>query len=297
MLKILSFDGGGIRGLLTARILERVDAERPGWLRKADMVAGTSTGGILALAVAQHRMTPSDMVDLYRTRGADIFASRGFLDDLSMVDELIRANYGQDGLRGALQDTFGDATMGSLVARAIIPTFDLGSESGRWQPRFTDSSKFRDKCLPLVDAALMTSAAPTYFPSHMGCVDGGMFANNPADCALASAMHDGHASEEIMLCSIGTGFNRHSIDCEEDGMLDWGLGQWAPKLLSILMEGSVSAASYRVRQTIGDRFFRIDPALPRIIDLADVSAIDELLEVANTVDIGKLIRWLDDMCW
>src|SRR5271163_5203479 len=112
MFKILSLDGGGIRGLLTTVLLERLSTAAPGWLDQVDLIAGTSTGGILALGLASG-MTPTQLKSLYYDNGAEIFDS-SWLWTIENLDGAIGAKYDNEKLRGLLQSTFGTKVMGDL---------------------------------------------------------------------------------------------------------------------------------------------------------------------------------------
>jgi uncharacterized protein len=225
---VLSCDGGGIRGLLTAKIIERLQAEVP-FLDKVELFAGTSTGGIIALGLADS-MTPTSLVQLYRQRGPEIFnnsvprparpGSPGSLKDsitnlrhefLNRIQvnpsELFHSKYPNEGLSAVLTEIFGARKMEQLKSGkpALVTALRLSSEDKGWAPLVLNSLKIhqtggntrlQDESTPttkLVDAALCTSAAPLYFPPHecpgFGyCIDGGVFANCPASIALGIAL-------------------------------------------------------------------------------------------------------------
>ena len=103
--KILSLDGGGIRGLLTTIILERLNLLNPGWLDKVDLLAGTSTGGIIALGLA-HGLTPTQLRNLYQMKGEKIFDD-SWLDDLKDMGGLTGADYDNKNLKRELKKIFG----------------------------------------------------------------------------------------------------------------------------------------------------------------------------------------------
>ncbi len=292
---ILSLDGGGIRGLLTARLLQRLESAHR-FLGRIDLIAGTSTGGILALGLAKG-LSPTDLVGLYRDKGRDIFSSRDLIDRLSGgSDELFRANYSQGPLREALEPHFEDLTLGDLTKRVLIPTFDLDNEAiepneRHWKPKFFHNyeTSGNDRAEPVLDTALRTTAAPTYFESHQGFVDGGVVANNPATCAVAKAVKAGIPIADIVLLSVGTGFNPHTATGG-----DWGHKQWLPKLLPMLMDGMPGVAHYQCKQFLGERYHRLDATLPEVIDLDQVQHIDTLLELGNLRDIGPTLDWMRD---
>jgi len=221
---ILSLDGGGIRGALTARVIERLEEEAP-FLDRVAHVAGTSIGGINALYLAAGKPA-GDMVELFRQHGKTIFKHRDWWDRWSgKLDEFYRANYEQDGLKEILDDVFGDDELGSLQKRVLISAFDLDNgpvlqgKTRRWKAKFFHNfdTKGNDRKTKIVDAALATSAAPTYFPSWQGYVDGGIAANNPSMCALAKAMKTKVALDDVRLLSLGTGLNAQYVDGDEHG--------------------------------------------------------------------------------
>ncbi len=200
---ILSCDGGGMRGLLSARIIQRLQNEVP-FLDQVELFAGTSTGGLIALGLANNA-SPDDLVALYRERGTEIFTTvvprppvkgrlrelfielgnktESFLSSLQFAPrELFHPKYPIDGLKKVLTDFFGDTTLGDLKTgkSALVTTLRLFSEEKNWAPlvlhnvweekaaavntRVQDGLTLSTK---LLDAALCTSAAPLYFPPHL----------------------------------------------------------------------------------------------------------------------------------
>lgn len=285
---ILSMDGGGIRGVLTARLIERLQSKRP-FLDQVDLFAGTSTGAILALALAQG-LSPRDLVALYVEYGDEIFAPRDLGDSLSgPADELVRADYELDALQQILKEHFGSRTLGDLPKRVLVPSFDLDNQARpplarHWKPKFFHNfdDADSDRAESMVDVALRSCAAPTYFPSHQGYIDGGVVASNPATCAVAQAIDAGIPLGDIRLLSIGTGFNPKALRGEE---LDWGPTQWLMHIVTLLMDGMPGVADYQCAQLLGDRYHRLDTVLDQVIDLDDVVRTAELLKIADALSI------------
>src|SRR5437870_8300828 len=126
--RILSVDGGGIRGLYAAVLLDRLIREVPTLVDGVDLVTGTSTGGIIALGLA-HGLAPADLVALYRDRAKEIFDD-SWLDDLKDLGGLTGAAYDNDKLKALLEDVFGKTTrLKQLKKRVLVPPFDLDTES------------------------------------------------------------------------------------------------------------------------------------------------------------------------
>ena len=293
---VVSLDGGGIRGCFTAQILKRLSEAAPLFLDRIRLVAGTSTGGILALGLAAG-LTPDQLVALYRDRAGEIFYDT-LLDDLLDLGGLTGADYGSRGLGRVAHETFGAKSLGDLGKRVLISSFDLDAGSGAnrgWKPKFFHNYPGPDSDSHWLarDVALATSAAPTYFPTYKGFADGGLVANNPSMCALAQAVCPKAGKqrlEDVALLSIGTGTRSHFV---EGDTLDWGLVKWAPHLLNVLMDGPSDVAHFQCDRMLGrGRYMRVQVRLARDIPLDATDAGPELIELANKVDLGPALAWL-----
>ncbi len=300
--RVLSLDGGGIRGVLTAILLERIVEAQPGFLDSVDLIAGTSTGGILALGLAAG-LSPTELRSLYEERGQDIFDDSCW-DDVVDLGKLRGAEYTQKSLRKLLKQILGrQTTLADLSKKVLIPAFDLdnGAESAEkrtWCPKFfhnfpggdSDGDELAWK------VGLRTSAAPTYFPSEEGFVDGGVFANNPSMAALAQTqdhrtLNHPPALKDVRLLSLGTGTTLNYISGKT---LDWGYVQWARPLISLMMDGSMGVADFQCRQLLKNNYFRLSPALPadQSFPLDGIHQMGELIAMAVTLDIADVLDWL-----
>jgi patatin-like phospholipase/acyl hydrolase len=298
MYHILSLDGGGIRGSLTAKLLERLEMAHPGFLSKVDLLAGTSTGGILALGLAAG-LTPKEIGQLYEESSTKVFAD-SIWDDIRDLGKLTGADYSYEPLKQAILELIGEITLGDLQKRVLISSFDLDNdpqETGAlrtWKPKFFHNfpGEGSDADQKVVDVALRTGAAPTFFPIYQGYIDGGVVANNPSMCALAQALHSetgGQELSQVTLLSMGTGINPKYLP-EQNA--DWGLVQWAPHLISLTMESGVGLADYQCKQILGERYLRIDPVLPKPIGMERIDQIPLLKEVAEKKNLDNAIEWL-----
>jgi uncharacterized protein len=296
--RILSLDGGGIRGVLTAALLERLESAHPGFLAQIDLFAGTSTGGILSLGLAAG-FTPTEARILYEELGPLVF-KRPFLESLVALWGVAGAKYSLKPLEQALTNQFGDATLGSLRRRVLISSFDLDNGSQdpdvprMWKAKFFHNfpSPGDDSGERVVDVAIRTSAAPTYFPIYQGYIDGGVVAGNPSMCALAQALHPptgGQEVETVVLLSIGTGFNPHFLVAEDAAA---GLLQWAPHLVNLMLEGGSGLADYQCRQVLDERYLRLNPLLPRPIGMDAVDQISTLKRIAYQYDLSQANAWI-----
>lgn len=219
--KILSIDGGGMRGIIPAKILCELEEElqrREGPEARLcdyfDLICGTSTGGIIAIGLALG-MSAKEMLNLYVAHGKEIFSATLLQRFKS------RTLYNREALKKHLQQAYGDTRIDDCRTRICVPTYDM--HEGRIHVLKTKhhAEYVRDYHIPTVDVALSTSAAPVYFSpysfeySNIGSdntnhayhyIDGGVFANNPSLIGLTEAIYCLNVPiEQIELLSIGTG--------------------------------------------------------------------------------------------
>ncbi len=296
--RILALDGGGIRGLYTAVLLDRLSEQGPGFTDRADMLAGTSTGGILALGLAKG-IAVKDLIALDQNNGSAIF-SRTLWHEIRDLGDLAGSKYDNDDLIRIIQDTFGEGTLDDLLPRhVLVPSFDLDNQAvppapRMWKPKFFHNFKGADSDgrERIADVALRTSAAPTYFPAYQGYVDGGVVANNPSMAALAQAIDPdtgGQQLADLRIFSVGTGLTPQFVSGDR---LDWGLAQWAPVLANMMIEGMMGVADYECARLLGDKYFRLGPVLPAPVPLDCADKIPSLTAYAQGVDITEAIKWL-----
>jgi patatin-like phospholipase/acyl hydrolase len=301
--RILSIDGGGIRGLIPVVLLERlgIASGQPSWLETVDLFAGTSTGGLIALALAAGKPLAT-IRDLYASKGAEIF-DRSLWRVLTHLGSLLGAKYDIAHLEKVITPFFGETLrLGDLSRRVLIASFDLDSGTGdlpgrRWKPKIfhnfpgTDS----DAAQLAYKVGLYTSAAPTYFPPKDGYVDGGVFAANPAMCALAQTQDPRNASgpriEDVVLLSLGTGISLQYIPWKDP---DWGDVQWIEPLLKIMLDGVSGIADYQCRQILRDRYLRLAPVFPAgtVVALDAFDAVAEMTHFAESIDLSDAADWL-----
>jgi len=321
---ILAFDGGGICGLFTARLLDRLLAEFPTLIDDTDLLAGTSTGGIIALAIAAGK-SPADLVGLYRDEGPDIFDD-SWWDDMFDLGNAVGADYKNTYLKKALTAQLGAATrLRDLKRRVLVPAFDLddGDEQSisdqtpakqkskvvsprAWKPKFFHNFPGNDSdgALLAVDVGLRTSAAPTFFPAYQGYIDGGVVANNPSLSAIATAL-DPRAGKvastaDIVVLSFSTGNNPQYV---KGANLNWGWGQWARPLIQIMISGVMGVADFQARQILDQRYRRLDRLFDRAVNMDDtrektlkylIDEADALLDDNGGAVMQNTKAWLEE---
>ncbi len=300
--RILSLDGGGIRGVVTAILLQRLSADKhlDGWLDSVDLIAGTSTGGLLALGLA-HGVDLQKIRNLYEVKGGEVFDD-SWVDNLFDLGQISGAQYDNVNLERELKNLLGQTTLAQLKKKVLITAFDLDNRSPNAARRTWKPKLFHNFPGPDSDGAqlaykvgLYTSAAPTYFPSVDGYIDGGVFANNPSMCALTqtqdSRIRNRPALDEIVLLSVGTGTSLVFIP---DQQLDWGLAQWAKPLISLILDGVSGIADYECQKILGEKYCRIAPVFPPgvTMPLDAVDRVPDMVEFANEVNLAPTIKWL-----
>ncbi len=303
--RILTLDGGGIRGLLSAVLMDELDRRHPDWLSRVDMIAGTSTGGILALALA-NGMQPAKLAELYYELGPIIFKDN-LLDDVRDLGRMIGADYATKNLRGELEKIFADTRLQDLNKRVLITAFDLDNEAETakersWKPKFFHNFPGEDSDgeRHAAAVALYTSAAPTYFPSVDGYIDGGVVANHPGMVALSqtqdrrSEIQDRPRIDEIRLLSIGTGEVLSHI---KGPIHNWGLVQWAKPLLNLMLDALSGVPDFQCRQILGANYHRLNYTFPDGdgIKLGEWKKRDRLVEIGRQhmhMELDAAAGWL-----
>ncbi|WP_171179270.1 patatin-like phospholipase family protein [Ruegeria sp. HKCCD8929] len=313
--RLVSCDGGGIRGYLTCLILQGLQEETQ-FLDKADGFAGTSTGGLIAVALADGRSQGKDMtrllgdlISIYRDDADKIFREneRSILD--KALDEVLRrfklnggpgitaAQYNSTGLAEIGETLVEDRTVGSLSPGIVLAVNTVclhRSDQVGWSPFTVTNQDFGEgpwldmRAVKLLDVAMASSAAPTYFPPHRIVAngvdygyfaDGGAFANNPVmnGINIAIAAKQAAGLFDIEALSIGTG--RQPTDISKEMVKDpddWGLLKWfgvtsnAPKaaLLELMLTTSAENLYWMARRVLTDRLVRLNPPLPKVVSLA-----------------------------
>jgi len=334
--RILSIDGGGIRGIIPAVVLEYIEnklKEKSGNPNAVlqdyfDMIAGTSTGGILTcFYLHPSRFSAGKAIELYAKNGKEIFSKKGWI--FNKVVSAFSPKYKIDGLEKALKDEFKDCKLSQVQAgkHSLVTAYDIVN---RKSVLFTvpEARESVSRDFYLKDIARATSAAPTYFePASIKSIDhhlhkykdddglrylidGAMFANDPSLCALVEARKtkfekcDRPTIKNVYIVSIGTGKESPALNPKKAS--NWGVASWAVPVVDILMTASPEVVSYQLTQLFdvsgcSDCYVRLDPELrkasPEMDDVSDKNIKN--LEEAGTYYVnqnkGKLDKIVEDI--
>jgi hypothetical protein len=285
--KILSLDGGGIRGVLSARILQQVETtlkEKTGQALHEyfDLVSGTSTGSILAAGIAC-QMNAQAMIDLYLQEGKNIFLDsvrqqRGWRKVSQAVGAsvLYPHEQGDRGLTKVLQKylkhpELGSPTMSQITQpKILIPAYDVYSRNTTWFVNGNPNAWYHN--LGLWQICTASASAPTFFPPYelpyneeqsLPHIDGGVSANNPALVAIAHALYmekaNGLKLSDISVLSIGTGNTTQVYSYEE--IKNWGQLRWAENIPNMFMSPASQiseAICWQILESGGGDYLRLD---------------------------------------
>lgn len=267
--QILALSGGGFLGLYTACVLAELEKESG---RQAfqmfDLIAGTSIGGIIALGLAAGKPA-ADIRDAMIKMGPDIFTTKpppqtGLGQKWALRKNATHALYDSTKLREVIEQLVGaDTKIGHLRQRVVIPAVNLTKGGPQVFKTGHHETFVRDWKMKVVDAALATSAAPTFFPLHrIGgelFADGGLYANAPDQVALHEAEHFlGWPISDVVLLSIGTTTSQFSFSNTVSNDMGWMAWMEDQRLPSVMIASQQAVVLHILRHRLGDRFLRID---------------------------------------
>lgn len=277
--RVLSLDGGGIRGIIPARVIQYVEEKLAELTNKPeariadffDLIVGTSTGGILSCFYLVPNPEPSDegpsskypasrALEFYTQEGYNIFngSKRRFT---GLFGSLFNATkYSPAKLEQIFKHEFADVKMNELLKPCVVTSYDLASRSAIFFNSREPEGKQRDYYVR--DVARSTSAAPTYFPpakiknllkpQKLVNIDGGVFANNPAMCAYAECRKGTYgqikfpSAKDMLILSIGTGGGKFELPNENESG-GWGVVNWAKTIPNIMMDGSIDTVHVQMK--------------------------------------------------
>lgn len=289
--RVLSIDGGGVRGMIAAVLLDALDGERRalGATRPLsdcfDLIAGTSSGALIAAGLAAPnaagdgpRRTPAELRDLFRGRSREIFPFRMLcrIPILGRLRQFFGPLYDPSSLAAVLSDELGENQFVNLRRNLLVSAYSIDPRDAvffRGGPDYADGTPADDFAhVSLVDAVLGSAAAPTYFPPHQiknpktgmvwTAVDGAIFINDPAIAAFAEAAVL-FPEDDIQIVSVGAGRTVQAYPFSASrgwGFLEWlsPVGPYRTPLLSAMADGQVRAVHASMTKLIADRYQRFD---------------------------------------
>jgi len=299
--RILSLDGGGIRGVYTAHILKRIqEDENIVFSDYFDLITGTSTGAILASALATNQNI-DDVIDLYKKEGANIFSSNfcpikkyigismPFISCLNMG--IFTRKYSQKVLKTQLESIFKDKTMSDTNTNLMLFATDIANGvphvfKSPYDPEFT-----RDKNVKLSDAILASTSAPIYFDPYLLddkylLADGGLWCNNPSICAVSEAKNRfGKVFDEVELLSIGTIEGKSYFEIKRVKHLFkkrfWGLIGWKTKVIDVTLNLQ-SMASHHNTDFLGlSKYLRVNTKENNQLPMDDAKMVPDFISKAD----------------
>lgn len=297
-IRVLSIDGGGVRGIIPARILQEIEERTGRRIHEIfDLVIGNSTGGILALGLVtpdtqgQPRFTAKDLVAFYQDNCAKIF-SHPFGRKLTTGWGLWGPRYSRTNLDQILQEVLGDIRVSQVLTPAMVISYSLDrSMPHLWTSRKAKKNPHENHYIR--DLAGATSAAPTYFPpkvitapdgSTLHEIDGGVWANNPEFTAVEELKAMGVSTQDVLMVAIGTGhvkLNQKAIKLRDAGVIGW---LTSANLIDIMMSAE-SEWSKSAAEAIYPHNYRLQVAIAPEISAMDNSSkenMDALLKAAET---------------
>lgn len=261
MVSILSIDGGGIRGIVPATFLIEFE-KRTGKpiCELFDLIAGTSTGGVLAATLTlsnshgKPKYSAEQVRSAYFEHVGDIF-HRSILRSVTTLGGLARPIYSPRTLELMFKQYLGNERLHTTLTEILVTAYDMAS-STPWFFKTSFAKHHRTSADDplLTQVARAATAAPTYFPPLMmegHClVDGGVFACNPALCAYAQARNMYPEEKEFLVVSLGTGLHVHNRPCSK--VNNWGIVDWAVPISAVMMNSSSAAVNYQMRALVGN---------------------------------------------
>lgn len=304
--RILSVDGGGIRGLVSAIVLHEFEKRLPRPLHEYfNMRAGASTGGIVQVCLSpvngQPLKTANDMIELYQKRGPEIF-SRSLFHRVKSGGGWFDEKYQTEKFEKIIKEVVGDRWLSEVEDDLFIPARDLNR---RWNHYFQSWSarEGNDPDPPetwdykLSDVVRGCTAAPTYFEPHICAnrsgkdtfrlTDGGIFANNPASTARSMAFGLYGPSPDYFILSIGSGSYIAPIDAQYSS--EWGKLGWVLPIVDEVFDAVSQNVDIELGKELGTNFVRLQGSLNR--NYPGIETPNGALDDASPKNIERLTIW------
>lgn len=311
-IKILSIDGGGIRGLIPAIIIGEIE-RRTGHpaAHLFDFIAGTSTGAIVSLGLTQANAvgypshTAEEIALLYSREGNTIF-KRSVWRQVSAVGNITTSKYSAVGFEGLLKRFWRDTKLSQAITDVLVVSYEI-KQRDPWLFRSYQAKQAPAPDFLMRDVIRATTAAPTFFDlaqlriddaaDVLTFIDGGFVANNPSMVAYIEARELYPQADDFLIVSLGTGEVQLSIDIGE--AKEWGLAGWAPHVVDVFFDAQSSVVDYQMRHLLPPhpdghpRYFRIQAPLHGVNNEFDDASEGNLQNIREFAD--GLLRQYDSM--
>ncbi len=289
-MKMLCLDGGGIRGVFAVSILHEIEKEYNQPIAAlVDLVAGTSTGSIIASSISIKKPM-EEVLAGYKVYGKKIFTRQAKVG-------LFKSIYSDRHLRRFIMLAFGKRRMADITSPLLIPAVDLTHGRPFIHRSNYGNKATKDLSIHLWDAVLSSCSAPVYFPpNNIGndylSIDGGLWANNPSMvCITEGVEYFKMKLEDMEILSIGTGLQKIDFTIQKNKY--WGVKQWlpfqfpsmkvTPKLLDLALQLSSESVSYQCKHLLGDNYIRLNKELGEEVPFDDVTYMEELIQLGQAV--------------
>ena len=289
--KILSIDGGGLRGLVPLLILKEVEKITGKKIYELfDLIVGTSTGGIIAcgLTASKDGKTPllsiDKLIELYTTKGNVIFPYKNNI--FNKINSVFNPKFCPEGLDNELSNYFQTLKLSNTLKPIIVTSYDIrNNEVIMFKSRKSNEPGY--DCL-LKDVSRATSAAPTYLPSYemnyggklRTCIDGGVFVNNPSLVGISDVVRNTYGFgeinvEDISLFSLGTGIYTENLGVKETK--SWGLKDWVKPITDVMSQATSKVVDYECNEFL-DNYLRVQVTID---DESKSDMSDSRIETTN----------------
>ncbi|TYS70354.1 patatin-like phospholipase family protein [Sutcliffiella horikoshii] len=289
-MKMLCLDGGGIRGVFAVSILQEMEKDFNQPIADlVDLVAGTSTGSIIASSISIKKPM-KEVLSGYKKYGKQIFTRQAKIG-------IFKSIYSDRQLRQFIIQAFGNRKLKDITSPLLIPAVDLTHGRPFVHRSNYGNKAVKDLTIHLWDAVLSSCSAPVYFPpNNIGndylSIDGGLWANNPSLVCITEGLEYFKLKlEDIEILSIGTGLQKIDFTIQKDKY--WGVKQWlpfqfpsmkvTPKLLDLALQLSSESVSYQCRHLLGSNYIRLNKELGEEVPFDDVTYMDELIQLGQSV--------------
>lgn len=309
--RILSIDGGGIKGIVPAvvllhleKLLKQLSKNQNSRIHDYfDLFSGASTGAIIIAGLLSPdknnhpKYSPEEILDLYLENGHIIFNS-SFFQEIKSVSGIVNVKYDPEGLESVFEKYFGKSELKGLLKPSLIPVYDLSRGKNYFfrQQKALTSPRHNFYVKDLLRGA---TSALSYFPpaqistvndrEHRCFIDGGVFANNPALSAYAEFRYHNsnlHAKDTMML-SLGTGRKTTNLDCEVTA--NWGAAEWLYQGSYLTSNAVASASDYQLNAVYDNKpnYLRLDASFDdeqsSSMDNTDKEYLDYLISLGESI--------------